>query len=284
MAKTNNDTIQHATDSVVQFVPQYPDGIPAQKGNDSVMAHMADLPVMEAPQGTASVTHSRGPLYDTGSMMLLLASMFFIVVSFKSGYKYFENFATNLFSVRRRRENAFDDNHTMSDVRIMSALVFNTCVMEGLLLFYAVGFFVPDLRQGMLENVGLNVGLLTAACVVFHLLQHGLYATLGYVFGDAVSRRLWLSGFKASQSLLGLLLFPVTAFMLLFPAAIELLLTIAAILYILVRIVFVFKGLRIFFNKFSQILYFILYLCSVEIVPLVFFAILLVAMCSALQS
>ena len=42
---------------------------------------------------------------------------------------------------------------------------------------------------------------------VIYLCQHALYATLGYVFGDTVSRRLWLSGFKASQSLLGLLLY-----------------------------------------------------------------------------
>ena len=173
--------------------------------------------------------------------------------------------------MRRRRENAFD-NHTMSDVRMMWALIFNTCVMEGLLLFYAVGHFVPSLWHGMLENVGLNVGVLTAMCLGFHLCQHALYTTLGYVFGDTVSRRLWLSGFKASQSLL------------LFPAAIELLLSIAAVLYALVRIVFVFKGLRIFFNKFSQSLYFILYLCSVEIVPLVIFAMLLVAICTQLQS
>ena len=79
MAKTN-DSIQHATDttqqahdSVAQFNPLYPDGIPAVQGNDSVVSHLADLPVMESPKGTASVTHSRGPLYDTGSMSLLLS-------------------------------------------------------------------------------------------------------------------------------------------------------------------------------------------------------------------
>ncbi|MDO4512136.1 MAG: DUF4271 domain-containing protein [Bacteroidales bacterium] len=288
MAK-NNDTITttapgDSAAAVQPFTPAFPSGIPAAEGNDSVLARMADLPVMEAPEGSASLSHSRGPLYDTGSMSLLLLSMFCIVVCFKSGYMYLENFAHNLFSVRRRRENFFSHSHTMGDVRMQWALVFNTCVMQGLLLFYAVGLFVPSLWRGMLENVFLNVGLLTASCVGLHLFQHALYGVLGYVFGDKTSRRLWLSGFKASQAILGLLLFPVTAFLLLYPSAAELLLTIAAIIYIMVRIVFIFKGLRIFFNKFSQSLYFILYLCSVEIVPLVFFAILMVAMCTKLQS
>ena len=56
MAKTN-DSIQHATDttqqahdSVAQFTPLYPDGIPAVQGNDSVVSHLADLPVMESPK------------------------------------------------------------------------------------------------------------------------------------------------------------------------------------------------------------------------------------------
>ncbi len=288
MAKTNSDTISTAhADSVaqqLQFTPAYPNGIPPMRGVDTVVRHVASLPVMETPQGeSVAASHSRGPLYDTGSMSLLLLSVFFIVVCFRSGYVYLENFAHNLLSVRRRRENIFD-NHTMGDVRMMWALVLNTCVMEGLLLFYAVGFFVPSLRQGMLERVFLNVGVITAMCMGFHLFQHGLYALLGYVFGDKLSRRLWLSGFKASQSLLGLLLFPVTVFLLLFPSAIELLLLVAAILYAIVRIVFIFKGLRIFFNKFSQSLYFILYLCSMEIVPLVLFAALLVAVCTKLQS
>ncbi len=285
MAKTNTDTISTShTDTVAQFTPMYPNGIPPLRGNDSVVEPLASLPVMPEPQGSsAAMSHSRGPLYDTGSMSLLLLSAFFIVVCFKSGYVYLENFAHNLLSVRRRRETIFD-NHTMGDVRMMWALVANTCVMEGLLLFYAIGLFVPSLRQGMLESVFLYVGVLTAMCMGFHLCQHALYALLGYVFGDPLSRKLWLSGFWASQSLLGLLLFPVTVFLLLFPSAIELLLTVAAILYGIVRIVFIFKGLRIFFNKLSQSLYFILYLCSMEIVPLVLYAALLVAVCTKLQS
>lgn len=289
MANTNHhlpDSAHTATDSAAQqqqFTPRYPQGIPHPKGNDTVLTPMAHAAVIETPQGTATVSHSRGPLYDTGSMSLLLMSMFFIVVSFKSGYMYLENFAHNLFSVRRRRENAFD-NHTMGDVRMMTALVLNTCVLEGLLLFYAVGHFAPSLWHGMLERVGLNVWVITALCVGMHLFQLALYALLGYVFGDSTSRHLWLSGFRASQSVLGLLLFPVTALLLLFPSAMEPLLTIAAVLYAAVRIVFVFKGLRIFFNKLSLSLYFILYLCSVEIVPLVLFSALLAETCTQLQS
>lgn len=278
------DTISSTPDSAaVQFTPAYPSGIPAAPLSDTVVASTASLPVMETPKPSAAAIHTRGPLYDTGSMSLLLMSMLLIVVSFRSGYKYIENLGSNLFSVRKRREDAFA-THTMGDMRMMMALVLNSCVMQGILLFYAIGYFLPQLRAEMQAHVFMNVGVLSGACLVFHLLQNAFYATLGYVFSDPLSRRLWLIGFRASQSVCGMLLFPVTAFLLLFPSAMEVLLVLAACIYVIVKMVFILKGLRIFFNKISLSFYFILYLCSVEFVPLVIFAISLVEICTLLQS
>ena len=278
------DTISSSPDSaVVQFTPAYPTGIPAAQQLDTVVQRVESLPLMETPKVSAPTIHSRGPLYDTGSMSLLLMSMLMIVVSFRSGYKYIENLGSNLFSVRKRRENAFA-THTMGDMRMMMALVLNSCVLQGILLFYAIGYFLPQLRAEMQAHVFVNVGVLSGACLALHLLQNIFYGTLGYVFSDSLSRRLWLIGFRASQSVCGLLLFPVTAFLLLFPSAMEMLLMLAAGIYLLVKIVFILKGLRIFFNKISLTFYFILYLCSVEFVPLVIFAISLVKICTLLQS
>lgn len=284
MANTN-DTIAATHDSVTvtPFTPVYPEGIPRQQTTDTAVQSLAVLPVMEAPKPAPAAQHARGPLYDTGSMSLLLISLFFIVASFKSGYKYIENLGSGIFSVRKRREDAFA-THTMGDMRMMMALVFNTCLLQGIILFYAIGHFVPHLRATMQEHVFMNVGALTAACLAYHFCQHALYATLGYVFSDPISRRLWTAGFKATQAVTGMLLFPVTAFLLLFPSAMDVLLVIAALVYILAKIVFILKGLRIFFNKVSQSFYFILYLCSVEFVPPVMLGFLLVELCTLLQS
>ena len=78
---------------------------------------------------------------------------------------------------------------------------------------------------------------------------------------------LWVGGFLASQATLGLLLFPIVVITLVFPSTIKLMLSLALALYILARIVFIWKGFRIFFNNLSSSIYFILYLCAVEIVP-----------------
>ena len=69
--------------------------------------------------------------------------------------------------------------------------------------------------------------------------------------------------------LLGILLIPVVGALLVWPSACKILLIFAIILYFCCRIAFICKGFRIFYSNLPSLVYFILYLCSVEIVPLV---------------
>jgi hypothetical protein len=93
---------------------------------------------------------------------------------------------------------------------------------------------------------------------------------VGYAFADNEGRKQWLRGFNASQAFLGFgLAIPalVTVF---YPAAATIMLQIATIMYILARLVFIFKGFKIFYHKISSLVYFILYLCTLEVIPLIF--------------
>ena len=65
------------------------------------------------------------------------------------------------------------------------------------------------------------------------------------------------------------MLAPITFAILIFPAFVKTGLIMAIILYFLARIIVIYKAFRIFFNNLQSLLYFILYLCSVEIVPVV---------------
>jgi NhaC family Na+:H+ antiporter len=66
-----------------------------------------------------------------------------------------------------------------------------------------------------------------------------------------------------------IVLLPVLVLLMLYPAHGKVLLAVAAALYFSARLIFIFKGFRIFYSNLSSILYFLLYLCAVEIVPLV---------------
>ena len=220
--------------------------------------------VTSLPEGRKGEPLNNTPLNDAGCMALVMLVFFFLAISFRNGSKYVSDIAHHMFSVRKR-QNAFE-SHTMSETQVMITLLANTSLMIGLLFYIGIGYFFPS--HHLSEHVFTSVGALTLLSGAFTVLQLGLYHVLGYVFAhDSIDTKLWIDGFKSSQSLLGLILFPIVFIILLYPATTQTLLYCSIFLYFCSRLVFISKGFRIFFNNFSSCVYFILYLCTVEIVP-----------------
>ena len=264
------DSAATATTDTVVAAPkehraQYLSGFPRHEGNDTSFQHINQMPVLEVSDAGNARTHNSSPLHDTGSMIMFLLSCLFLITSYRLGNVYISNLMHNMFSTKGKDDLYAD--HTMSDTRIIVALIINTCLMEGLLLFYGLAWIDPQLTLALQRSVFLHVFVLVMAAGLFITLQLFLYRLIGFTFSDDRLTELWVGGFLASQAMLGLLLFPIVVLALVFPTTIKLMLTLSIILYILARIVFIWKGFRIFFNNLSSSIYFILYLCAVEIVP-----------------
>lgn len=244
---------------------QYLNGFPEPQGNDTTTARMAQMPVMEVPKGANARTHNTSPLHDTGSMIMLLLSCLFLMTSYRLGRSYIANLGHYLFSPKGS-DDLFAE-HTSNDARIIIAMIANTCLMGGIMLYYGLLWYNPSLTVALQASVFKHVLTLTLAMATFVTLQLLLYRLLGFTFATENLTNMWVQGFLASQAVLGLLLFPVAVITLVFPSTIKMMVITAVVLYILVRIVFISKGFRIFFNNLSSSIYFILYLCAVEIVP-----------------
>ena len=252
------------------YAPQYLDGFPAAAAGDSALSDINSLPVMELPEPSTAQPFARSPLHDTPSMALLLAGLLAVAFRYHTGYKYIENFFHYMFSTRRR-ENLFED-HTFNETSILAALVANTCITQGFLIYFAVQQLCPALAPSLQSSVFVHISAYCGLALGFYAVQWMVYKVIGYTFSDKVGSKLWLDGFKSTQSLLGLLLLPVLIIVMLYPSHGKMLLAIAAALYLIARLIFIYKGFRIFYGNLSSILYFILYLCAVEIVPLVIMA------------
>ena len=240
--------------------------MPDTTSQNSAIQHVDTMTVMEIPAPGQARPFASSPLHDTPSMALLLVGLLAVALSYHTGYKYIENFFHNMFSTRRR-ENMFED-HTVNETSILVALIANTCIVEGFLMYFAVRLFRPDLSTVLQSHVFLHIAAYCAIAVGFYVVQWMVYKLLGYTFSDSVGSKLWIDGFKASQSFLGLLLLCVLIPLMLFPARCRMLLTIAALIYLVARLIFIYKGFRIFYGKVTSLFYFLLYLCAVEIVPL----------------
>lgn len=217
------------------------------------------------------------PGADSGILALLVGVMVLLGLNMGHVRRVFRTLPQDLLSVRRRA-NLFDE-HTANETRVIILFLLVTCVMEGLLLFMWLGGGIFADSGRMLATVGA----LTVLGGGYYLFQLAACMTVGYVFTDPVSAGLWRRGLNASQVMLGLCLAVPTLVALFYPETTGRMLLVAGGLYLVSRICYISKGFRIFYINFPSLLYFILYLCTLEIIPPVILCLVASEICVKVQ-
>ncbi len=200
---------------------------------------------------------------NSGVITLLVATFVLVAFGFKHCSRLFSTFTQDLWSVRQRA-NAFDD-HTTHETQVIISLLIQTCVYEGIILFSLINNITPIAGDKIFATI---MGL-TGVTISIYLFQLMTYCAIGYVFSDKTGFIQWIKGFNASQSLLGFTLIIPALSTIFYPSTTQLMLIISAILYVIARLVFICKGFRIFYHSLFSLLYFILYLCTAEIIPVI---------------
>lgn len=198
---------------------------------------------------------------DNPGVLSLLVGIF-VLTGLNMGHirRLFHTLPQRLWSVRRRG-NAFDET-TSNETRTFLLLLATLCVAEGILLYKWLG-------ESSTAGVFATVGTLTALAAVFYIFRLCACAVVGYVFTDRAGSVSWLRGLNATAALSAALLILPAVVALFYPSLCAAMLLLAATLYVAARIVFIVKGFRIFYNNFLSLLYFILYLCTLEIIPVI---------------
>ena len=200
---------------------------------------------------------------DNQGVLAIVACVFtMMMLSYRSCKRLFASLYKGLFSLRRRK-NAFNEN-TSHETRMLMLMAVQWCVCTGLLLYSMVAHWYHVEPANAFVDTSRLILLMGA----YYVVQYCAYATLGYTYTDPTSRRLYLQGFTSSQSLLGFALIIPALGAIFYPAAAMVGIVSGLILYALARIVFIVKGFRIFYTNFGSLFYFILYLCTLEIIPL----------------
>lgn len=169
----------------------------------------------------------------------------------------------DLWSVRRR-ENAFDEG-SPGRRRVQLLLALQFAAYGGVLLYAAVCPGPATDARGALNDTLRLMGL-TGAYYVF---QYCAYSITAYAFApDEARASRWIDGFSASQGLAGMVLVLPTLGLVFYPDASAAFLVAAAAIYLAARLIFIAKGFRIFYTGLTSLVYFILYLCTLEIVPI----------------
>lgn len=253
------DTAQAAA----YYAPAFPDGLTDTVTTSAKARQLQEYPIITTPQGMQPEEYQMMPVHSSGVLLMLIVSFLLVAFCYRTGRKYFHNIFSNVWSVKRIKNHL--DDHTATETITMAALLLHMVIMEGIILFCAISAYNPSLLPGSMAQ-GLSI--MIASTAAYYVAQLLVLKLIGYVFAESIETELWVQGFNASQAIMGQLLAPVALVMLFLPSHNELMLIFSISLYIIARLVFLLKSFRIFFKSFFQCIYFILYLCAVEITPL----------------
>lgn len=260
--------IQEAARAVISLPDSVPGTVvaPDSVAADSVAA--ACEPrfgiLLTAPEQVRPVM--RGDQSTGMSLVLSLLAVVFCVVGlrFRNNRKYVTALWHNLTEVRMRT-NAFDD--TVRETSFLVLLNVMWSCAAGIVLWGALTRYGGEKAAEV--HPAMSICVCMAVAAVYTGAMTGTYFMTGWVFGTAQKARIWVKGFAASQGLAGFVLLPLSLVLVFYGSYVSELLWIGAGIFLIGKIMFIWKGFRIFFVQNSSWMLFLYYLCGLEIVPLI---------------
>ncbi len=249
----------------VTFTPKYIYGLakscPAPVTNPITDYKEATLII---PKGIAGTPRPASLGTNNGITLILTISFLLVATSFRSGVRLVSQMLSSLFSIKES-DNSFS-GITMTESRLRFFLQILTLILEGIILAFLIQINQPQQEP---ETSLIHAGIAIGCTSIYYFLQFLVYHLLGSIFTDYNNKTKWINGYVSINSLLGIFLFPVVFVMIYIPHLSSDALWIAVVLYIFSRIIFIYKSIKIFLRDIYGILYFILYLCALEITPLI---------------
>ncbi len=252
-----------AADTVSGRVPHF---IPRNKANtlqaNAIADSLASVRLPEIPYGTRQGIEGNKlpPSYIHSTPFALILVSFFLIASFNAGniIRALSAYRAELWSIRRR-PNLFDEEQS-APIHIATILAIMYIIFSGIIVYNLHGVPSCPTFIGAMTAIGL--------AGAYYVLQLIVYWLVGFTFSSAEGTTRFVGGFVATQAFVGLCL-AIPAILLVFcPQWHFALITTSITIYCISRIIFIAKGFRIFYNGFLSLLYFILYLCTVEILPI----------------
>ncbi len=203
------------------------------------------------------------------SWILALLALLFCLVCFKSrnNPRYFRQLFRDLRE-SRLRHNMFDN--TVRESSFMVILNITWVVCAGILLWEGVDLYLR-IQSGVVPHSSQMTGMLICIGMAsaYKLFMQLAYWMTGNVFSDSRITKEWIKGANSATALESLGLFPLALVALCYPGGSDVAIVIGAILFGIGKLMFIYKGIRIFFSQIASLLLFLYYFCSLEIIPLI---------------
>ena len=213
-------------------------------------------------QGLEPMTRPAYTGRDQGYLSVMMLLVLGLCLNYRTIKRIWGTLIRRLWKTRVRD----DYDHVTGKEKRGVAMLLLSAVFFIALIWNASLTLVPSLE---IDFDFLTTLKLAGLVTVYFMFEYVAYGTVGYTFASEEGRQVWMEGFTASMSILGITLV-VPGFLEVFYPHLTLYAVIfSATAYVFVKSMFIYKGFRIFYTNLGSVVYFILYLCSLEIIPLI---------------
>lgn len=207
------------------------------------------------------------PVDDAVFVLMVSVAVIFAVV-FRSNFLHFLRMLKDVRYVRERH-NLFDP------IPGRHVFFFRSYMLFQVFLLCGIGMFAYTRARGLVTyrdwwDLLLVVGVYTGLFFVFYLVKQLFHILLAFAFTTQQRYRLWLINYNAVVELWGLTLYLPVYWMVIVGGNVWIPVIMLCFSYVLCRLVIVYKTMSIFWHHRNSFLYISLYLCALEILPLMY--------------
>lgn len=229
-------------------------------GIDSIQLLDTIQAIIQVPTGHVGKPHPPLPQTDSWVFGTLIILFFLLVFSISRSSGAISETVKTFFQSKER--SSLFGKTTISNFRFRFFLIEFSI---GVISLYAYLFFLPPNTAFSI----LNFGYFFLATTLFFGIKTVLFDLLGYVFFEPKRLKLAKESYFNILSLVGVVLFPIIIFQIYLPYNIESISHVLSLaIFVLSYIFIVIKLFQIFFNKIVASFYIMLYLCTLEFLPL----------------
>ena len=204
--------------------------------------------------------------FRTDSIVTIILMLgFFLVVKVISGSRYYLREQIKDFFHHRQRENLFAQR-TQSEMRGQMFLIFQTCIMLGVLFFDYTQEYQADVfnQVSPYKILGMSVGIFA----LYFALKAGCYTFINNIFFSRKQRDQWSDSYMLCTLGVGLALLPLSLLVVYFDLSLVNMCICLICLLVVDKLLLLYKCSRIFFNYTFGWVHLFLYFCTLEIVPI----------------
>jgi hypothetical protein len=223
---------------------------------------------MHGFEGYVGIRLWEGQMINDLLFAMLLGQLVIFSVVFRANHRLFSKMIRDMAQVKDRlslfeevsgNETIFRNFMTLQSLFLCSISIFLISRNEGYIIYY------PDLTDCL-----KLIALIFIILFTFYLLKQAMYIAVGSVFATPDQYRIWRTGYSAATGLWGVSLYIPVLWISFIGSHERIAAIMFAALFIAWRLSIIYKSIRIFNIKSIGILYISLYLCALEILPLLF--------------